>query len=299
MRQVVCEVNRVRKCDGSEFFADVSESVGRNVSASPSSFDKLGFRALVLRSVVNVAEVVLDVLQRVLNCCNGLRSGDAVRRVRFDQLVEAAHLVISSRRAMAWRAWSQCWVVPTDQSRCLTRRVNAAPGLARFLAAVHWATMVPAGTAFGSRADSFWNVGLGIWLYQGIVERYDKMAERQRQLRDEETKTIDERIAANKQLQDVLKQGEAEEKKNIEARIAGLNQQIAVNKTNVELQNERLALQQELLGVEAKYESLMSETFQNESALKREALEIDKSRREASIERMFAVGLSAVIYFLY
>lgn len=125
-------------------------------------------------------------------------------------------------------------------------------------------------------------------LYQGIVEKYDQMAEKQRQLRDDETKTIDERIASNKQLQDVLKQGEAEEKKNIQARIAGLNQQIAVNKTNVELQNERLALQQELTGVEAKYAGLMSETLTNEVSLKREALEIDKSRREASIEQMEA-----------
>jgi hypothetical protein len=125
-------------------------------------------------------------------------------------------------------------------------------------------------------------------LYQGIVEKYDQMAEKQRQLRDDETKTIDERIASNKQLQDVLKEGEAEEKKNIQARIAGLNQQIAVNKTNVELQNERLALQQELTGVEAKYAGLMSETLTNEVSLKREALEIDKSRREASIEQMEA-----------
>jgi hypothetical protein len=125
-------------------------------------------------------------------------------------------------------------------------------------------------------------------LYQGIVEKYDQMAEKQRQLRDDETKTIDERIASNKQLQDVLKEGEAEEKKNLEARIAGLNQQIAVNKTNVDLQNERLALQQELTGVEAKYAGLMSETLTNEVSLKREALEIDKSRREASIEQMEA-----------
>lgn len=125
-------------------------------------------------------------------------------------------------------------------------------------------------------------------LYQGIVEKYDQMAEKQRQLRDDETKTIDERIASNKQLQDVLKEGEAEEKKNLKARIAGINQQLAVNKTNVELQNARLALQQELTGVEAKYAGLMSETLTNEVSLKKEALEIDKSRREASIEQLEA-----------
>jgi hypothetical protein len=107
-------------------------------------------------------------------------------------------------------------------------------------------------------------------------------------LRDDETKTIDARIAANKELQKTLNDGLKDELKNINDRIVKVREQLAVNKTNVDLQNEELALTQELESVKAKYAGLMSETLTNEVSLKREALEIDKSRREASIEQMEA-----------
>jgi hypothetical protein len=122
-------------------------------------------------------------------------------------------------------------------------------------------------------------------LYQGIVEKYDDMAEQQRQLRDDETKTIEERLAANKQLQQVLADGAAKEKQNINDRIKELNIQIAADKKNQSLQLEKLALQQELTGVTAKYRGLQSETLTNENSLKKEGLEIDKSRRESLISQ--------------
>jgi hypothetical protein len=123
-------------------------------------------------------------------------------------------------------------------------------------------------------------------LYQGIVEKYDDMAEKQRQLRDDETKTIEERLAANKQLQQVLADGAAKEKQNINDRIKELNIQIAADKKNQSLQLEKLALQQELTGVTAKYRGLQSETLTNENSLKKEGLEIDKSRRESAIAQL-------------
>jgi uncharacterized protein Yka (UPF0111/DUF47 family) len=53
---------------------------------------------------------------------------------------------------------------------------------------------------------------LGI-LFQGIVEKYDNMAEKLRQVRDEETKTIAERIAANNELAKVLDEGEKKKRR--------------------------------------------------------------------------------------
>ena len=37
-------------------------------------------------------------------------------------------------------------------------------------------------------------------LQQGLVEKYDLQAEQQRQIRDDESKTIEERIKANEKL---------------------------------------------------------------------------------------------------
>ena len=119
--------------------------------------------------------------------------------------------------------------------------------------------------------------------YQGIVETYDLMAEKQRQLRDDENKTIEDRLKANKELQKTLKEGEEAEKANINARIAANYLLLSVNKDNKEIENEVLALQQELTGVTAKYAGLMSETLTNEVSLGKEALDIQKSINESKL----------------
>jgi hypothetical protein len=119
--------------------------------------------------------------------------------------------------------------------------------------------------------------------YQGIVETYDLMAEKQRQVRDDENKTIEERLAANKELQKTLDEGAKAETANINARIAQNQKLLIVNKGNKEIQNEILSLKQELTGVEAKYAGLVSETLTNEVSLGKEALDIQKSINETKI----------------
>jgi len=120
-------------------------------------------------------------------------------------------------------------------------------------------------------------------LYQGIVEKYDLMAEKQRQIRDDENKTIEDRVAANKELQQVLAEGEQKEQENIKARMGILQMQQSLLGANKDRANELLALQQELVGVTAKYAGLMSETLTNEVSLGKEALDIQKSINESKI----------------
>jgi hypothetical protein len=120
-------------------------------------------------------------------------------------------------------------------------------------------------------------------LYQGIVETYDLMAEQQRKIRDDEFKTLDERIKANEELQRVLAEGEQKEKENINARIAANNLLLSINKNNKEIENEILGLRQELSGVTAKYAGISSEAEQNANALKKEGLDIQKAYNESKI----------------
>ena len=54
---------------------------------------------------------------------------------------------------------------------------------------------------------------------QGLIEGYDRQAEKLRQVRDDETKTFEERIAANEELGRVLKEQEEEMLKLIDIRI--------------------------------------------------------------------------------
>ena len=121
-------------------------------------------------------------------------------------------------------------------------------------------------------------------LYTGIVEKYDLMAEKQRQIRDDEAKTIDERIKANEKLKEVLDKGEKAEKANLAERIKNKKLELAVNKNDLDIQNEILSLQQELTGVEAKYAGLRSEQLTNINSLEKERIELKRSLAEGTIE---------------
>jgi len=121
-------------------------------------------------------------------------------------------------------------------------------------------------------------------LFTGIVEKYDLMSEKQRQIRDDESKTISERIAANQKLKEILDEGEKAEKANLEERIKNKKIELAANKNNIEIQNEILALQQELTGVEAKYAGLKSEQLTNINSLEKEQIELKRSLAEGTIE---------------
>jgi hypothetical protein len=123
-------------------------------------------------------------------------------------------------------------------------------------------------------------------LYQGIVEKYDLMAEKQRQIRDDENKTIADRLIANKELQRVLAEGEQKEQENIKARMGIIQMQQNLLGYNKDRANELLALQQELTGVTAKYAGLMSETLTNEVSLGKEALDIQKSINESKLSQI-------------
>jgi hypothetical protein len=124
---------------------------------------------------------------------------------------------------------------------------------------------------------------LGI-LFQGIVEKYDLMAEQQRQIRDDETKTISERIAANNELAKVLDEGAKKEKENLQARIGLLQTQQKLLGVTKERSNEILSLQQELTGVDAKYAGLKSEQLTNINALEKEGIELKRAELEGTIE---------------
>ena len=85
----------------------------------------------------------------------------------------------------------------------------------------------------------------------GLIEKNDKLAELQRQIRDDETKTFAERIAANNELNDVLDKQEAEMLKLADTRVSAAKLELDTNKDNIELQ---IAYQQTLndrAGVEA------------------------------------------------
>jgi len=107
---------------------------------------------------------------------------------------------------------------------------------------------------------------------QGLIEEYDRQAEKLRQVRDDETKTFTERIEANKKLGEVLKeQGEKmQELVDIQVHAAQVEYDKNKNQENLialtEALNERKA-------VEAQITGFQSEQLTNQVALEKELLE--------------------------
>ena len=119
-----------------------------------------------------------------------------------------------------------------------------------------------------------------------LVERYDRLAEKQRQIRDEERNSIDERIAANNELSNVLDKQE-------KAMLAQAGMQIAAAQREVQLNDNienRVALTDALANKEAvlaQIEGFRSEQLVNQMSLERERLEMIKSRQDAEANLSF------------
>ena len=121
---------------------------------------------------------------------------------------------------------------------------------------------------------------------QGLIEKYDRQAELQRQIRDDETKTFAERIAANQKLGEILDEQETKMLALADTRVASAALELSANKENVELQ---VAYQQALndrAGVEAQVAGFRSEQMTNEVSLNKELGEIKKEITNATLEGM-------------
>ena len=109
---------------------------------------------------------------------------------------------------------------------------------------------------------------------QGLIEKYDKQAELQRQIRDDETKTFADRIAANQELNDILEKQEKEMLDLADTRVAAAKLELDANKTNIDLQNAYQQALNDRAGVEAQIAGFKSEQMTNQVSIEKELLDI-------------------------
>jgi len=126
---------------------------------------------------------------------------------------------------------------------------------------------------------------------QGLIEKYDRQAEQLRQIRDDESKSFEERIAANNELGKLLDEQEKTMMANADARVKQAEAELAKNKDNVDLQIAYREALNEQAGIEAQITGFRSEQQTNTNSLLREQKDlvnelalIGKSERE--IERL-------------
>jgi hypothetical protein len=116
-----------------------------------------------------------------------------------------------------------------------------------------------------------------------LAEQYDREAELLRQIRDDESKSIQDRIDANTKLGEVLKKQEEAELAAAQAQVAAAQATFNHNKTI----DNQVALTQSLAEVDAvraKIAGLKSEQLVNEIALNKELNELYKAQQQSAAE---------------
>ena len=120
-----------------------------------------------------------------------------------------------------------------------------------------------------------------------LAEQYDRQAELLRQTRDDESKSIQDRIDANNKLGEVLAKQEQAELASAQAQVAAAQATFEHNKTI----DNQVALTQALAGVDgvrAKIAGLKSEQLVNEIALNKELNELTKAQVQSNAELAIA-----------
>jgi hypothetical protein len=125
---------------------------------------------------------------------------------------------------------------------------------------------------------------------QGLIEKYDRQAEQLRQIRDDESKSFEERIKANDDLGKLLDEQEKAMKENAQARVNQAAVELAKNKENIDLQvayqealNEQAAIEAQITGFRSEQQTNVNSLLREQKDLQNELALIGKTERE--IER--------------
>ena len=119
---------------------------------------------------------------------------------------------------------------------------------------------------------------------QGLIEDYDRQAEQQRQIRDNDLNSIQDRITANETLKAKLTEQKELMLENAQAILAAAEAQYELTGAD----EDNLALQEaknELKAVEAQIEGFMSEQKSNAIALEKEGMELEQAKAEGEAIR--------------
>lgn len=126
---------------------------------------------------------------------------------------------------------------------------------------------------------------------QGLIEKYDRQAEQLRQIRDDESKSFEDRIKANQELGALLDEQEKTMMANAQLRVKQAEVELAKNKDNIDLQiayqealNEQAAIEAQITGFRSEQQTNTNSLLREQKDLQNELALIGKTERE--IERL-------------
>jgi hypothetical protein len=124
-------------------------------------------------------------------------------------------------------------------------------------------------------------------LIEKSIFNYQLQAERLRQVRDDEKRSFEERIQANKDLGVILQQQQEQELKLAQQRLSAAQQEVAAGNTTTEARVAVINAEKELLDIRERIAGFESEQQINRNALEREQLDAINARKEAESQLSF------------
>jgi|TARA_R100000081_G_C4807651_1_gene168705 hypothetical protein len=109
--------------------------------------------------------------------------------------------------------------------------------------------------------------------HQRIIVEFETQAEQQRAIRDDITKSIDDRLAANKELLRISQEQADAEVKAINEQIGALRTQMEIEVDSKELKAQIFALQTQAIEAEKRKTALAKESVEQENALTQERID--------------------------
>ena len=128
---------------------------------------------------------------------------------------------------------------------------------------------------------------------QGLLEKYDREAEIQRQLRDDTSNSIEERIQANIKLGEVLNEQEKAMKQNAQVAVESAKAALALNTENVDLQVAYQQALNEQASIEATVTGFRSEQQTNYNSLLQEQKDLDLELKQIGLDDIALAELEA------
>jgi hypothetical protein len=123
----------------------------------------------------------------------------------------------------------------------------------------------------------------------GLIEKYDRLAEQQRQIRDDENQSIDERIKANNKLAGILEEQRKAQLEQADAVINAAAFERNLKKGNIEAEKAYIDALNQRAAVEAQITGLQSEQKVNAVALQKERIALNQAIA-ASNTKLFLDG---------
>lgn len=158
-------------------------------------------------------------------------------------------------------------------------------GLVTEVSKIDYSTVIEDAKALTDIAN---NMEALIIAQEGLVQIAEREAEQLRQIRDDESNSLEDRKKANEDLGVILEKQATAELKLVGMRIGSAEKELSLNKGNIELQNEVLRLKNEQLEVENRIEGQRSEKLANDNSLRNEELaqikEFENQKRELQDE---------------